>query len=98
MKDGLISSIIKYYDLGDGSDIADVYTAAMRDARREPFEPCVTSPVKLRPADLNGEISRIKTVCGRYELDFDLSSKDKNGLGTSRTSIAVIVGLAVRPH
>lgn len=90
VKGGLISSIIKYYDIGDGSDIADVYTAAMRDARRDAFEPCKTSLVRLG----HDVVRVIKTVCGSYELYFGLSWTNKTEPGRSATSIAVIVSAA----
>lgn len=90
VKEGLISWIAKYYDIGDGSDIADVYTAALRDARRDAFQPCTTSLVKL-----NYNIVRaVRTVCGSYQLDLNLSSTNKTRPGRSATSIAVIVTAA----
>jgi hypothetical protein len=90
VKEGLISWIAKYYDIRDGSDIATVYTAAMRDARRDAFQPCTTSLVRLS----HDVVQVIRTVCGSYQLDFNLSWTNKTGLGRSATSIAVIVSAA----
>ena len=90
VKEGLISTIVKYYDIGDGSDIADVYTVALRDARRDAFAPCTTSLVKLN----YDVVHVVRTVCGSYELYFNLSWTNKTGPGRSATSIAVIVHAA----
>lgn len=90
VKEGLVSSIVKFYDIGDGSDIAEAYTAALRDARRDAFQACTTSLVKL-----NYDVVRVvRTICGAYELDLDLSWIDKAMPGRSKTSIAVIVSKA----
>ncbi len=90
VKGGLISTIAKYYDIGDGSDIADVYTAAMRDARRDAFQPCTTSLVKMNFNDVRA----VRTVCGSYQLDLNLSWTNTTGSDRSATSIAVIVTAA----
>jgi hypothetical protein len=95
VRDGLISALAKFYDIGDGTDVADVYSEAMTEVQRESHERCVTLPPPMN-SDL---IRTITTRCGLYDLVLDLPWKNKNGPGTSRMAIAVLVGpVRTRPR
>jgi hypothetical protein len=87
VKEGHISSILKYYDLGDGSDLSTVFSTALRDAQRDQTGPCLTTLV--RGSDQS--VQTIKTLCGHYELDFHLAHIDSANSGRSTTSISVFV-------
>src|ERR1017187_3849205 len=49
VKEGHVSSILKYFDLGDGSDLSTVYSTALRDAQRDQIGPCLMSPGRIQP-------------------------------------------------
>ena len=85
--EGLVSSVNKYYDLGNASDLSTVYSTALRDAQRDQGGPCLTSQVRAS----DQRIQAIKTICGHYELDFVLSHVDSATSGTSATSISVLI-------
>jgi len=84
---GVVSTLSKTYDIGNGRDLSAAYTEALFDVQRGVNEACHTSYLRAN----DGHVTQLQTVCGPNSLTFGLSHVGKAGEGVSATNISVLV-------
>ena len=87
VNDGVITSIGKYFDVGDDVNTPQVYTRAAGEIRRRGGKKCNTYEEKYNDGNIRG----FSTWCGRYKLTYTMSFKDNDGRRyVSSISISIV--------
>jgi hypothetical protein len=86
IKAGVVSRIVKDYELTDQYDLVDVYSTAMKQVRKRGGATCNTWPQEMT----DGRFWSIHTTCGSYELTLNLPNRlHGQASGDNRASAGV---------